>query len=153
MTNKNGWKSIGHFSRVNDLNWAERRQLSRICSKRLTGDTVAFQRQNGVVLDVEVQRRPPLTTKQPDGPKLFTFLRQSSTAPTLPWQGESATAPAAAEIKPNITLADAFVVAAEIHRTLAQSPWLENNRRLAHLACACAIRKLELDARKVGATP
>jgi len=154
MTNENGWKSIGHFSRVNDLNWAERRQLSRICSKRLTGDTVAFQRQNGVVLDVEVQRRPPLTTKQPDGPKLFTFLRQSSTAPTLPWPGESATptTPAAAEGKPDITLADAFVLAADIHRLLALSPSLEgNNRRLAHLACAWAIRKLELDARQMEA--
>jgi len=43
-------------------------------------------------------------------------------------------------------------LAADIHRLLALSPSLEgNNRRLAHLACAWAIRKLELDARQMEA--
>jgi len=154
MTDENGWKSIGHFSKANNLNWEERRKLGRICIKHNTGDTVAFQRDNGEVLDVEVERRPPVQTIHPDGPKLFTFVRPISTAPTLPWEGKSVTvsSPAAADVKPDITLADAFVVAANIHRHLALSPSLEgNNRRLAHFACAVAIRKLELDAREMEA--
>jgi len=156
MTDENGWKSMHDFSTVNNLNWGERRHLSRICSRRKAGDTLAFQRENGAVLDVQVDRRRPRQAILHGRVRLFTFLRPISTAPTLPWEGKSVTvsSPAAAEVKPDITLADAFVVAANIHRHLALSPSLEgNNRRLAHFACAVAIRKLELDAREMEAKP
>lgn len=167
MTDENGWKSIARVARANGMTPHEKRQLFYMARHMKPGERRTYYQEHGNVFDFEVQRRPAVIKTNSTSTRLYSFIREfpfkfpdepktEPVAPTLPKQGESVTptTPAAAEVKPDITLADAFVVAADMHRLLALSPSLEgNNRRLAHLACFWAIRKLELDARRVEATP
>ena len=147
MTDENGWKGIVTVARDKGMHFWETQHLLQIARNMKPGQRAKFVRCNGDAFDFEVDRRE-------NGRGLC--FREFPEETALPQEGESVTvsSPAAAEVKPDITLAEAFVVAANIHRHLALSPSLEgNNRRLAHFACAVAIRKLELDAREMEAKP
>jgi len=156
MTDENGWKSIASVARAKGMTPNEATQLSLMARRMKPGERRTYYQEHGHVFEFEVQRRPAVIKTNPASTRHFSFIREIPEEPTLPWNGQSVTptSPAAAEGKPDITLADAFVVAANMHRLLALSPSLEgNNRRVAHLACAWAIRKLELDARQLEANP
>lgn len=153
MTDENGWKSIANVARAKGMTPEETRQLSYMARYMYPGERRTYFMDHGDVFDFEVQRRPAVVKTNAESNRLYSFIREFPH--TLPANSEPITVPIAAapQPKPDITLAEAFVLAADIHRLLAVSPSLEgNNRRLAHLACAWAIRKLELDAREMEAT-